>query len=55
MYQAGLGTDRNLEQARAMYRRAIEFGSTSAKRNLDKVYASESNAVALALVFPEYR
>ena len=55
MYQAGLGTDRNLTQARAMYRKAIEFGSASAKQNLDGVSTSVSNAVAVDLVFPDYR
>jgi len=55
MYQVGLGTDRNLKRARAMYRKAIEFGSSSAQRNLDKAYDSDSNVVAVVLAFPDYR
>ncbi len=55
MYQAGLGTHRNLKQAKAMYRKAIEFGSNRAKGQLGKVYNSDANTLALDLVFPEYR
>ena len=43
MYQRGLGTRKNLKQASSMYRRAIEFGSLSAKQNLRKVYQSVTN------------
>ncbi len=55
MYQAGLGTRKNLKQAKAMYRKAAEFGSTRAKRQFEKVYDSGSNSVAADLVFPDYR
>jgi len=55
MYQAGLGIGKNLKQAKAMYRKAIEFGSIRAKGQLDKVYDSAPSAVAADLVSPEYR
>ncbi len=55
MHQAGLGTQKNLKQAEAMYRKAVKFGSARAKGQLAKVYNSGSNALAGDLVFPEYR
>lgn len=55
MYQAGLGTHKNLKQAKAMYRKAVEFGSTRAKGQSGKVFDSGADTLAADLVFPEYR
>jgi len=55
MYQAGLGTQKNSKQAKAMYRKAVEFGSTRAKGQPGKVFDSGADALAVDLVFPEYR
>jgi len=55
MYQAGLGTPKNIKQAKAMYRKAVEFGSARAKGQLEKAYDSDATALAVALVFPDYR
>ena len=55
MYQSGIGTPRNFNRAQEMYRKAVEFGSTRAKRNLDKVYSSGDNSNPVELVFPDYR
>jgi len=55
MYQAGLGTGKNLKRAREMYRKAVEFGSTRAKEHLEKVSRSDSSTTPVELVFPEFR
>ncbi|MCP4432896.1 MAG: DnaJ domain-containing protein [Gammaproteobacteria bacterium] len=54
MYQAGLGIRKNVSQASKMYRRAIEFGSTSARQNLKKVYQSGSKARRRIPAYPDY-
>ncbi len=54
MYQRGLGTRKNLKQASSMYRRAIEFGSLSAKQNLRNVYKSATNSKPNIPVNPGY-
>ena len=40
MYQNGFGTRTNLIKAEDMYRKAVEFGSENARRNLDKIGTS---------------
>jgi len=55
MYQGGIGTARNLQQADRMFRRALEFGSASAKRNLEKLYQTNSRPGRKPLAYPDYR
>jgi TPR repeat protein len=55
MYQAGLGTRKNLKHARAMYEKAVEFGSADANRQLDKVHDSSPAEVAADPAVPDYR
>ena len=55
MYQAGLGTGKDLHKATAMYRKAVEFGSSGAQRQLDEVYDPSFNLAEVELVMPEYR
>ena len=40
MYQNGFGTRTDLKKATDMYRKAVEFGSENARRNLDKIGTS---------------
>lgn len=54
MYQAGLGIRKSSTQAAKMYRRAIEFGSASARQNLKKVYQSGANAKRSNPAYPGY-
>ena len=54
MYQHGLGTQKNLKLASSMYRRAIEFGSLSAKQNLKYVHRSVSLSKPKIPVDPGY-
>ncbi len=55
MYQYGLGTRKNLRRAAEMYRRAVEFGSAGARRNLDRVEWPVSGADRREIAFPDYR
>ncbi len=54
MYQAGLGNRKDITQAAKMYRRAIEFGSASARQNLNKVYQLGASARRGNLAYPGY-
>ena len=55
MYQAGIGTRQDSQKAGQMYRRAMEFGSASASRNLESLYQSGADARRKALAIPDYR
>jgi curved DNA-binding protein CbpA len=55
MYQGGIGTTRNLQEADRMFRRAIEFGSASASTNLAMLYQSKTESGRKRLAYPEYR
>ncbi len=55
MYQHGLGTRKNRTRAAEMFQRAIEFGSPSARQNLERVYQGETGSARRSLVYPEYR
>jgi curved DNA-binding protein CbpA len=52
MYQGGLGTRKNLGHAVEMYRKAEEFGSSSARRNLNQVYRPDINTIRPKLANP---
>lgn len=54
MYQNGFGARKNLNKARDMYKKAIEFGSENAKRNLKTIYAPGANSERERLVNPTY-
>jgi TPR repeat protein len=55
MYQAGIGTRKNLKRAHDMYSQAVKFGSRSARQNLEKLYSSNGNANRNSLHYPLYR
>ena len=55
MYQAGIGTRQDSQKAGQMYRRAVEFGSASASRNLKSLYQPGADARRKALAIPDYR
>jgi len=55
MYQGGIGTTKNLQQADRMFRRAIDFGSASAANNLGMLYQSKPDSGRKRLAYPEYR
>ena len=55
MYQGGYGVRRSTQKAREMYRRAIEFGSTNAQHNLDRVHILNPGAARKRLTAPVYR
>jgi curved DNA-binding protein CbpA len=55
MYQRGLGTHKNLQQADKMFRRATEFGSNSAEKNLASLYQAKTDSTRRSLAYPEYR
>ena len=54
MYQNGYGTKRNIKTAAEMYRKAVEFGSKSAQRNLATVYTRSADSERRSLVNPSY-
>ena len=54
MYQGGIGTSKNLQQADVMFRRAIDFGSADARQNLSMLYQPAKPA-RKTLAYPEYR
>ena len=55
MYQRGLGTARDLNLADRMFRRAAEFGSRSASKNLAGLYRSNTETSRRRLAYPDYR
>jgi TPR repeat protein len=52
MYQGGLGTRKDLDRAVEMYRKAEEFGSASARQNLNRVYRTDINTIRRKLANP---
>jgi len=52
MYQNGYGTKQNLNAARTMYRKAVEFGSDHAKLNIKTLYDKASEVKRRAIVKP---
>ena len=54
MYQNGLGTRANLDKARDMYKKAVEFGSENARRNLKTINSSGTVSKRQQLVNPSY-
>lgn len=54
MYQDGYGTKRNTEKALQMYRKAVEFGSNNAQRNLGTIYAQNISNQRRTLTNPGY-
>ena len=52
LYQAGLGTRKNLKRAAEMYRKADEFGSPGARQNLKLVYRPEISSSRRKLTNP---
>lgn len=54
MYQNGLGTRANLDKARDMYKKAVEFGSENARRNLKTISSSGTVSKRQQLVNPSY-
>jgi curved DNA-binding protein CbpA len=55
MYQSGYGAKRNTKKALAMYRKAAEFGSKSAQRNLRTIHTRNTNSERRPLASPAYR
>ena len=55
MYQSGYGTKRNTQVAAEMYRKAVEFGSKSAPRNLATVYTRSADMERRPLANPSYK
>jgi hypothetical protein len=55
MYQSGYGAKRNTKKALAMYRKAAEFGSKSAQRNLRTIHTRNANSERRPLASPAYR
>jgi len=55
MYQSGYGTKRNTKTASEMYRKAVEFGSRSAQRNLATVYSRNAESERRPLANPIYK
>ena len=53
MYQAGYGTTSNTEKAEGMFRRALEFGSEEARKNLQTLRQPSSERKPLT--YPDYR
>jgi TPR repeat protein len=54
MYQDGYGTKRDTKKALEMYRKAVEFGSSDALRNLRTVHTQNSNNERRTLTNPSY-
>jgi TPR repeat protein len=54
MYQGGYGTKRNAKKALEMYRKAVEFGSNNAQRNLGTVHTQNTNDERRTLSNPSY-
>ena len=55
LYQNGYGTKSNTKKAAAMYRKAVEFGSKSAQRNLATVYSRNADSERRPLANPSYK
>ena len=55
MYQYGLGTRSNTRRATEMYRRAADFGSDGARRNLQHLQRPLEGDRRRELVYPDYR
>ena len=55
MFLGGLGTHRDVREAEKMFRRGIEFGSGSARRNLALLRQSNSSGGRKTLAYPDYR
>ena len=55
MYQGGIGTPRNLQEAERMFRQGIEFGATSASNNLEMLYQPKTGPGRKRPAYPEYR
>ena len=55
MYQSGYGTKRNVKTAREMYRKAVEFGSKNAARNLKTTHTQSASSARRPLVRPIYQ
>jgi curved DNA-binding protein CbpA len=53
MYQGGYGTKRNTKKALEMYRKAVEFGSKNAQRNLGAIYTQSANSERRPLANPD--
>jgi len=54
MYQGGYGIERNTKKALEMYRKAVEFGSNNAQRNLGTIYTQSINNERRTLTNPGY-
>lgn len=54
MYQGGYGTKRNTKKALEMYRKATEFGSENAQRNLRTAHTGNANGKRKLLANPVY-
>jgi TPR repeat protein len=54
MHQGGYGTRRNTKKAVEMYRKAVEFGSKGAQRNLATIYTQGANNERRTLTNPVY-
>jgi hypothetical protein len=54
MYQGGYGTKRDTKKALEMYRKAVEFGSNNAQRNLATVHTQNANNERRTLTNPSY-
>lgn len=55
MYQGGFGTSRDFRQAEKMFRRAVEFGSSNAVKNLSLLKKFGGRATRKPLSYPDYR
>ena len=55
MYQNGYGTKRNTKKAMEMYRKATEFGSANAQRNLRTIQNQSTNNERGVLASPTYQ
>ena len=55
MYQGGYGTKRNTKMALQMYRKAAEFGSASAQRNLQTIDTQSAGSERRSLASPGYK
>lgn len=55
LYQDGIGTKRNLQEADRMFRRALEFGAASARKNLAMLYQPKTQSGRRSLANPDYR
>jgi len=54
MYQGGYGTKRNTKKALEMYRKAVEFGSNDAQRNLGTIHTQNAKSERRTLTNPSY-